>query len=119
MFSILRFYWQYCFICRDNVRYIFLNISVTSVSYIIVVSIISVANNGFQGILIGCLTSKSEALLFTSWLFFSMATENRFVLVSFNGIEGILKDTAITQKCCKKVVKHFDNYNLLTICLTI
>ncbi len=48
-----------------------------------------------------------------------MAAENRFVLVSFNGIEGILKDTAITQKCSKKVVKHFDNYNLLTICLTI
>ncbi len=48
-----------------------------------------------------------------------MAAENRFVLISFNGIEGILKDTAITQKCSKRVVKHFNNYNLLTICLTI
>jgi hypothetical protein len=26
-----------------------------------------------------------------------MAAENRFVLISFNGIEGILKDNATTQ----------------------
>ena len=49
-----------------------------------------------SSILIGCLTSKSEAL-FTSRLFFNMAAENRFVLISFNAIEGILKDNAITQ----------------------
>ena len=51
-----------------------------------------------------------------------MAAENRFVvfvLISFNGIEGILKDNATTQKCSKKVVKVFNNYNLSTICLTI
>ncbi len=49
-----------------------------------------------------------------------MAAENRFVLISFNGIEGILKDNATTQKCSKKVVKLFNNYtDLLTICLTI
>ncbi len=41
-----------------------------------------------------------------------MAAENRFVPISFNGIEGILKDYAITQKCSKKVVKLFDNHNL-------
>jgi hypothetical protein len=43
-----------------------------------------------------------------------MAAENRFVvfvLISFNGIEGILKDNATTQKCSKKVVKVFNNYN--------
>ncbi len=34
-----------------------------------------------------------------------MAAENHFVLISFNGIEGILKDNAITQKCSKKMVK--------------
>ena len=48
-----------------------------------------------------------------------MAAENHFVLISFNGIEEILKDNAITQKCSKKVVKLFDYYNLLTSCLTI
>ncbi len=68
--------------------------------------------------MIGCLTSKSEAL-FTSRLFFNIAAENRFVLIYFIGIEGILKDNATTQKCSKKVVKLFNNYNLLTICLTI
>ena len=47
--------------------------------------------------MIGCLTSKSEAL-FTSWLFFNMAAENRFVVfVSFNRVVGILKDNATTQ----------------------
>ena len=40
-------------------------------------------------------TSKSEAL-FTSSLVFNIAAENRFVLISFNGIDGILKDNAIT-----------------------
>ncbi len=42
-----------------------------------------------------------------------MAAENRFVvfvLISFNGIEGILKDNATTQKCSKKVVKVFIIY---------
>ncbi len=53
-----------------------------------------------------------------------MAAENRFVLISFNGIEDnattkMLKDYATTKKCSKKVVKLFNNYNLLTICLTI
>ena len=48
-----------------------------------------------------------------------MAAENRFVLISFNGIEGILKDDAITQNCSKEVVRLFNNYNLLTVCLTI
>ncbi len=47
----------------------------------------------FSSILIGCLTSKSEAL-FTSRLFFN---KNRFVLLAFNRIDGILKDNAITQ----------------------
>ena len=51
--------------------------------------------------MIGCLTNKSEAL-FTSRLFFNMAAENRFVLISFNGIEGILKDYAVTQKMQQK-----------------
>ena len=52
-----------------------------------------------------------------------MAAENRFVLISFCGIDGILKTMQLhkTQKlkCSKKVVKLFNNYNLLTICLTI
>ena len=48
-----------------------------------------------------------------------MAAVNRFVLISFNGIERILKDNATTQKRSKKVVKLFNNYNLLTICLII
>ena len=55
-----------------------------------------------------------------------MAAENRFVvfvLISFNGIEGILKDKATTihktQKCSKKVVKVFSNYNLSIICLAV
>ena len=30
-----------------------------------------------------------------------MAAENRFVLIYFNGIEGILKDNAITQNAAK------------------
>ncbi len=55
-----------------------------------------------SSILIGCLSSKSEAL-FTSRLFFKVAAENRCVLISFNGIEGILKDNAITQN--KNVAK--------------
>ena len=41
-----------------------------------------------------------------------MAAENRFVLIiSFNGIKGILKDNTLhkTKKCSKKVVKLFDN----------
>ena len=45
-----------------------------------------------------------------------MAAENRFVvfvLISLNGIEGMLKDNATTQKCSKKVVKVFNNYNNL------
>ena len=29
--------------------------------------------------------------------FFNMAAENRFVVISFNVFEGILKDNAITQ----------------------
>ena len=54
-----------------------------------------------------------------------MAAENRFVvvvLISFNGIGGILKDNATTQNTKmqqKKVVKVFNNYNLSTICLRI
>ncbi len=38
-----------------------------------------------------------------------MAAENRLYICtySFNGIEGILKDDATTQKCSKKVVKVF------------
>ena len=53
-----------------------------------------------------------------------MAAENRFVvfvLISFHGIEGILKDNATTQitKMQQKVVKVFNNYNLSTVCLTI
>ncbi len=69
----------------------------------------------FSSILIGCLTSKSEAL-FTSRLFFHHGCRK-----SFCGIEGILKDNAITQntKMQQKVVKLLTNYNLLTICLTI
>ena len=39
-----------------------------------------------------------------------MAAENRFVVFVLNGIEGILKDNATTQKCSKKVVKVFNNY---------
>ncbi len=47
-----------------------------------------------------------------------MAAENRFVvfvLISFNGIEGILKDNATTlnTKMQQKVVKVFNNYNNL------
>ncbi len=52
-----------------------------------------------------------------------MAAENRFVvfvLISFNGIEGILKDNATTDKnAAKKWLRFFNNYNLSTICLTI
>ncbi len=70
--------------------------------------------------MIGCLTSKSEALLagfFSTWL-------RKIVLYLFllmDLMEGILKDNAITQntKMPEKVVKLFTNYNLLTICLTI
>ena len=49
-----------------------------------------------------------------------MAAENRFVLISFNVIEGILKDICnyTKQKCSKKVAKLFNNYNLF-ILLTI
>ncbi len=47
-----------------------------------------------------------------------MAAENRFVVFVL-GIEGILKDNATTQKRSKNVVKLFNNYNLLTICLII
>ena len=63
--------------------------------------------------MIGCLTSKSEAVrhyLLAGFFQHAMAAENRFVvfvLISFNGIEGILKDNATTQKCSKKAVKVF------------
>ncbi len=68
--------------------------------------------------MIGCLTSKSEAL-FTSWLFSTLAAEK--VFISFNRIVGILKDNATTQdtKLQRKSGKVFNNYNLSRIRLTI
>ena len=53
-----------------------------------------------------------------------MAAENRFVLfvlISFNGIEGILKDKATTQntKMQQKSGYVYSNYNLSTICLAV
>ncbi len=57
--------------------------------------------------------SKSEAL-FTSRLFFNMAAENRFVLISF--IEGILKDNAITQNT---KMQQKSGYKLLILTIII
>ena len=48
-----------------------------------------------------------------------MAAENRFVVFVLNGIEGILKDNATTQKCSKKWLRFLTIINLSTICLTI
>ncbi len=44
-----------------------------------------------------------------------MAAENHFVLISFNGIEGILKDNAIHKTQQKSAAKKWLSFLTITI----